>query len=143
VGDDRPSLEQFNATRPPGPAARRTAAATPPWSPSLELDEGSGQLTTGVVEGDPDWDHIFRHWNLDPALWEVVPGSLRVNAWEGPSQDGPTIYRQYRANVVRRRRPGVEVDAELCVDGERQRLRDAHAAQDVTQAVFLALALKA
>jgi hypothetical protein len=42
-----------------------------------------------------------------------VPGSLRVNAWEGPSQDGPTIYRQYRANVVRRRRPGVEVDAEL------------------------------
>ena len=113
MGDDRPTLDEFNATRPPAPATRRTAATTPPWSPSLELDEGAGQLTTGVVDGDPDWDSIFRHWNLDPALWEVLPGSLRVNAWEGPSQDGPTIYRQYRANVVRRTRPGVEVDNTL------------------------------
>lgn len=108
-----PTLGQFAATRPPTPAVRRSAAASPPWSPRLELDEGAGELTTGAVDGDPDWDSIFRHWNLDPALWEVVPGSLRVNAWEGPTSDGTAIFRQYRANVVRRRRPGVEVDETL------------------------------
>lgn len=110
---ERPSLENYSASRPPSPAARRSAAASPPWSPRLELDEGAGELTTGAVDGDPDWDSIFRHWNLDPALWEVVPGSLRVNAWEGPTADGTAIFRQYRANVVRRRRPGVEVDETL------------------------------
>jgi UDP-2,3-diacylglucosamine pyrophosphatase LpxH len=108
-----PNLDEFSATRPPSPAFRRSAATSPPWSPRLELDEGAGELTTGAVDGDPDWDSIFRHWNLDPALWEVVPGSLRVNAWEGPSADGARIFRQYRANVVRRRRPGVEVDETL------------------------------
>jgi hypothetical protein len=110
---ERPNLENYSASRPPSPATRRSAAASPPWSPRLELDEGSGELTTGALDGDPDWDSIFRHWNLDPSLWEVVPGSLRVNAWEGPTADGARIFRQYRANVVRRRRPGVEVDETL------------------------------
>lgn len=108
-----PDLETFSASRPPTPAQRRSAVPTPPWSPRLELSGASGELTTGALEGDPDWDSIFRHWNLDPALWDVVPGSLRVNAWEGPTADGTAIFRQYRANVVRRRRPGVEVDETL------------------------------
>jgi len=111
--NNQPTLGEFAASQPPTPATRRTGTPTPPWSPRLELDEGAGELTTGVVDGDPDWDSIFRHWNLDPALWEVVPGSLRVNAWEGPTADGTAIFRQYRANVVRRRRPGVEVDEAL------------------------------
>ena len=108
-----PSLEEFAALRAPATATRRTAAATPQWSPRLELSGAAGELTTGALDGDPDWDSIFRHWNLDPALWEVVPGSLRVNAWEGPTTDGTAIFRQYRANVVRRTRPGVEVDDTL------------------------------
>ena len=108
-----PDLGKFAATRPPDKGARRSATPSPPWSPRLELSGAEGELTTGALDGDPDWDSIFRHWNLDPSLWEVVPGSLRVNAWEGPTADGTTIFRQYRANVVRRRRPGVEVDATL------------------------------
>ena len=107
------SLGEYAATRTPAPGARRSGTTSAPWAPGLSLTGAEGELTTGVVDGDPDWDTIFRHWNLDPALWDVVPGTLRVNAWEGPSQDGPTIYRQYRAQVVRRLRPGVEVDGAL------------------------------
>lgn len=110
---DPPDLDQYAATVAPTVGRRRTGAPAPPWTPRLELDDAAGVLTTGVVDGDPDWPTIFAHWNLDPALWDVVPGTLRVNAWEGPAADGPTIFRQYRANVVRRTRPGVDVDDQL------------------------------
>lgn len=87
----------------PAPGQRRVPTSTSPWSPSLEHDGSTGSITTGPVDGDsPDWDHIFRHWNLDPAEWAVDEGTLRVNAWEGPTAGGTAIFHQYKASIRRR-----------------------------------------
>jgi predicted phosphodiesterase len=93
----------IDATRASTPAERDPRPPTDPWTPSLELDGDTGVLTTGrLIDEHPDWDAIFRHWNLDPDAWRVV-GDLRVNAWEGPTADGGTvIYRQYKAQLRRR-----------------------------------------
>jgi hypothetical protein len=87
----------------PRPLHRRAAANTPPWSPGLQHDGTTGTLTSGPLDADsPDWDAIFAHWNLSPDEWDVDTGSLRVNAWEGPTADGTTIFRQYKATIRRR-----------------------------------------
>jgi predicted phosphodiesterase len=110
-------LEEFAASEPPAPGRRRSGTATPPWTPGLTLDGNGGHLVTGAVPDEhPDWDAIFRHWNLDPAAWEIVGDSLRVNAWEGPTADGTAIFRQFKADV-RRRTQRIAVDellAEVC-----------------------------
>ena len=104
-------LSDFAATDGPTPGRRRKAEPSTPWAPGLEHDGTTGTLTTGALdEATPDWDHIFRHWNLDPDVWDVEPGSLRVNAWEGPSADGARIFRQYKASIRRRTGPTLEVD---------------------------------
>lgn len=74
-------------------------------TPSLDRGVDRGSIVTHETTDDHvDWDTIFRHWNLDPDAWEVVEDTIRVNAWEGPSQDGPRIYRQYKAEVRRKGR---------------------------------------
>jgi len=77
----------------PTPAARRAPSQTGEWRPGYELDGDDGTVTTDAIPdgGDVDWDAIFRHWNLDPARWSVVDGTLRVNAWEGPTTDGARV----------------------------------------------------
>lgn len=91
------------ATEAPRRGVRRAATPTP-WAPGYALDGDEGELTTDAVPADDhvDWDSIFRAWNLDPDAWAVVDGTLRVNAWEGPSQDGPRVFRQYKAAIRRR-----------------------------------------
>ena len=85
-----------------------------PWTAGVSHDLTTGEITTGVVDGtDPDWDQIFRYWNLDPEHWTVLDGTLRVNAWEGPTVDGTAIFRQYKAQIVRRLKTTVEVDEYL------------------------------
>jgi hypothetical protein len=98
------NLRAIAATKGPQPAARRSGTPTGEWRPGYELDGESGQLVTDAIPDgvDVDWDHIFRHWNLDPELWVVVDGSLRVNAWEGPTREGTSIFRQYKATIRRR-----------------------------------------
>jgi UDP-2,3-diacylglucosamine pyrophosphatase LpxH len=106
------SLDEFAAGLTRERNIRRTGQPVEtPWRPGYEVDGTAGEIVTGAVDGDVDWDSIFRHWNLDPALWEVVEGTLRVNAWEGPSTGGgQTIYRQYKASIVRRVAASVDVD---------------------------------
>lgn len=105
---------------------RRTGQAVDtPWRPGYDLAETDGEIVTGAVDGDVDWDQVFRHWNLDPAVWEVVEGTLRVNAWEGPTAGGDTtIYRQYKAAIVRRQ-PTVDVDPIVDRIGRRRPKRPA------------------
>jgi len=101
VTDFGNELQQVLST--PTPGTRRGVPSFTPWSPGLEHDEATGSITTGPVDGDsPDWDHIFRHWNLDPEEWLVDEGTLKVNAWEGPTAEGTAIFRQYKANIRRR-----------------------------------------
>lgn len=97
-------LRAAAALRAPQAATRRDPTQTPDWRPGYELDGDAGAITTDAIPdgGDVDWDSIFRHWNLDPELWAVVDGTLRVNAWEGPTTDGTRIFRQYKAAIRRR-----------------------------------------
>jgi len=109
---DRQSLDAHVAALQVAANQRRPGVATEPWRAGYELDGTAGELTTGAIpdDGDVDWDSVFRHWNLDPACWEVVDGTLRVNAWEGPLAGGDTkIFRQYKASI-RRRVGTVDVD---------------------------------
>ena len=110
------ALGALHATEAPHKPARGAPASTGAWQPGYTLEGDSGELTTTGEPGDgsPDWDHIFGQWNLDPNDWQVVDGTLRVNAWEGPSQDGPRIYRQYKAQITRRvAAHGVPIDPTL------------------------------
>lgn len=87
---------------PTGTAQRRVASEPPRFT---QTDHNIGELVTAPIPGDdhPDWVTIFAHWNLSPDDWSVDEGSLRVNAWEGPSVGGETvIYRQYKAAIRRR-----------------------------------------
>jgi len=82
-----------------------------PWQTGVSHDLSSGEITTGPQDDDcPDWDSIFRYWNLDPNAWETVDGTLRVNAWEGPTVDGTKIFRQYKAQI--RRKLSTTIDAD-------------------------------
>jgi len=101
VTDFGKELQQVLST--PAAGVRRAVSTASPWSPGLEHDGATGSITTGAVDGDsPDWDSIFRHWNLDPDEWLVDEGTLKVNAWEGPTSEGTAIFRQYKANIRRR-----------------------------------------
>jgi hypothetical protein len=106
--DGPPSLDAY-ALRQGGPALSRRSG--PKWSAGYELDEsGAGTLTTGPTTDDaPVWADVFAHWQLDPALFEIV-GDVTANAWEGPSADGPVVFRQFKAKIRRRQAGGVPVD---------------------------------
>lgn len=113
---DPDALGALAATETPHTPARGTPQTSGAWQPGYTLDGDTGELTTAgdPDDGSPDWDGIFRQWNLDPNEWKVVDGTLRVNAWEGPSQDGPRIFRQYKATLTRRvAAHGVPIDPTL------------------------------
>jgi hypothetical protein len=97
-------LRAIAETKAPATATRRSPSPTAEWRPGYSLDGDDGTVVTDAIPdgGDVDWDSIFRHWNLDPDRWTVVDGTLRVNAWEGPTTDGTRIFRQYKAAIRRR-----------------------------------------
>lgn len=131
------SLDAHVAALQQAQATRRNGYATEPWRPGYELDGTAGELTTGALpdSSDIDWDQIFRHWNLDPDAWEVVDGTLRVNAWEGPTADGTTIFRQYKASI--RRRSGSPVDVDPIVERIGKRRPKRPATQQTEGATFV------
>lgn len=102
------ALEPAAATTPPAPG-RRAPAETPRFT---QTGEHTGEIVTGPITPDahPDWDAVFRHWNLDPDAWQVIDGTLRVNAWEGPTATGTAVFRQYKAQVRRRLATDADVD---------------------------------
>lgn len=111
-----------SVTRTPPPLPRRSGPEeTARWS---QTSETTGELVTPrTTDTDPDWDTIFAHWNLDPEVWEVVPGTLRVNAWEGPIGSGEArIFRQFKATVRRRTNSGPDVE-ELLAEVRRWKPR--------------------
>ena len=89
----------------------RPSASNRKWEPGYELTSThEGTITTSEIpdDTDPDWDTIFSYWGLNPESWAVVPGSLRVNAWEMAGPDGDLrVHRQYKAQIVRRRPGGI------------------------------------
>lgn len=102
TGPDRVAAA-LEATCPPDPAVRPPVAQTPLWRPGVTHDGDEGEITSGPSpDTAPDWETIFAHWNLRPEDWEVVPGTLKVNAWEGPTTDGVRVFRQFKASIRRR-----------------------------------------
>ena len=103
-----------------GDAIKQIAADSPTVSPHRDTPEERPSVSRGVhdgtivtpktTDGDPDWDHMFSFWNLDPELWEVVGDSIRVNSWEGPSAEGTVLYHQYKAQIRRRTTTKIDVD---------------------------------
>ncbi len=76
---------------------------TPPMSVTLEGDAGVGvsrvyQATTGFTLSPDD---LISEWQLDPAEWEIIDGSLTVNRWLQNAADGIWCY-QYKARLRRR-----------------------------------------
>jgi len=80
-------FDDLNELLEPSKDAPRVAQATPAnipiprdWTPGIVRDDNGGEVSTGPIEGEPDWDEIFKIWNLDPETWEVVDGSIQVRA---------------------------------------------------------------
>ena len=78
------------------------------WTPGVVWEGDEGTVTTSTIGGErnPDWDHVLRHWGLDPELFEVVEPVL-FNSWGG--EDGGNN-RQYKARVIRRTISGVDLE---------------------------------
>lgn len=69
-------------------------------------DTGRGKATSKVYVGGPDLalteEDLLKGWKLDPAEWQIQPGSLRVNRWQqrGMSDYDSEIWcYQYKAAV--------------------------------------------
>ena len=76
------------------------------WQPGVEWLGSEGTITTDAVKGDPEWDHILRAWDLDPAEYQIVEPVL-FNSWGG--EDGLNN-RQFKAKVIRRVNAPVDLE---------------------------------
>jgi len=79
-------------------AAEELTARKRKWIPGVEWLGSEGTVTTDAVQGEPEWDHILRAWDLDPNEFQIVEPVL-FNSWGG--DDGLTN-RQFKAKVIRR-----------------------------------------
>lgn len=76
------------------------------WEPGVEWLGSEGTVTTDAVQGDPEWDHVLRAWDLDPDEFQIVEPVL-FNSWGG--EDGLTN-RQFKAKVIRRVHASVDLE---------------------------------
>lgn len=68
------------------------------WTPGVEWLGDEGTITTGAVDGEPDWSALLIKWGLDPDEFQILEPVL-FNSWGGT--DGMDN-RQFKAKVVRR-----------------------------------------
>lgn len=61
---------------PPVPGVEVSAGRLDMTSPS------EGTFTNVVTEGEQDWDHIFKHFDLDPAVFEVDRDTVKMSKWQ-------------------------------------------------------------
>lgn len=76
------------------------------WQPGVEWLGTEGTVTTGAIQGDPEWASILRAWDLDPDEFQIIEPVL-FNSWGG--EDGLTN-RQFKAKVVRRVHSHVDLE---------------------------------
>jgi hypothetical protein len=92
------------------------------WEPGIAWAGDSGTITTAPLEAEPTggvWAELVADWGLDPAVTEIVPGSIQVRAWD--THDGRRL-RYYRAALRAITDLGERADIEaLCAAVMRRR----------------------
>jgi len=75
---------------------------------SIDVGPEGGSINNVVIEGElnGDWDRVFRLFNLDPALFEVVDDTVRMSTWQqsARAKDGHRDAVQLYAYSARFRR---------------------------------------
>lgn len=101
-------LEPVENGQPEQPKAKKAEAE---WRSGFQWKGDEGQVTTDPIAGEdpPEWKAVLQIFEVDPKEYEVVEPVL-FNAWHGPSADGPVLYRQWKAKVIRRRSARIDVD---------------------------------
>ena len=110
-------LDPIENAEPTIPAQRPRTAE---WRPGIEWRGDDGTVTTSPIPGTdpPEWKAVLSVFELDPDQFEVIEPVL-FNAWHGPSADGPVLYRQWKAKVIRRQAKE-HVDIQSLIDEIRK-----------------------
>lgn len=114
------SLDDIHDFTSPGPQpeqARRARGSHPSgWEPGIRWDGESGTIVTEPLDRSPDWDAVLRVWDLDPEVFQVLE-PVQFRAWDASLGRDPetgkaetTRFFYYKANVVRRRTGGPDVE---------------------------------
>jgi hypothetical protein len=77
------------------------------WEPHVVQSDNEASAISEVFSRDADEVELLNGWHMDPDQWEIEPGTLYVNRWEGG--DGEWRY-QYKARLKRRFAQRVDVD---------------------------------
>lgn len=82
----------------------------PRWEPTVTLTDIDGEATTWpTTDASPDETTLLEGWHLDPAEWQIIPGTLLVNRWQ--QKPGTDWMYQFKARVIRRgENPRADVD---------------------------------
>ena len=100
------------------------AVSRPPksdgWQPCVTLGETEGSAVSGVLSQTADEQTLIAGWQLDPDVWQIVPGSLIVNRWQQHEASSEWLY-QYKAKlVVRGENPRADIDELVaCISNRR------------------------
>lgn len=95
--------------------------ASADWRPGIKWDGSRGTVTTSAVAGEqqPDWSEVLAVFELNPDEYEIVE-PVKFNAWHGLTKDGQVLMRQWKADVIRRKPLGIDVE-ELIREVKRDR----------------------
>lgn len=86
------------------------------WKSGAVWNGDNGTVTTDPIAGTdpPEWSAVLSVFELDPAEYQVVEPVL-FNAWHGATADGPQLFRQWKAKIIRRVH-GEHVDVSELID---------------------------
>ena len=87
-------------------AARERQKFPTGWEPRVVERDTEAECVSQVYASEPDEVALLEGWLMDPDVWEIVEGSLLVNRWQ---MAGEWQY-QYKAKLIRRRGPRVNID---------------------------------
>ncbi len=90
------------------------------WEPSVTLSDTEGSAVSRVLPHTADEQTLIAGWQLDPDVWEIVPGTLTVNRWQQHDNCDDWLY-QYKAKlIVRGENPRADIDELLAAVAKRK-----------------------
>jgi len=106
-------LEPVEAGKTMEPTRKKDAE----WRSGAVWDGNSGTVTTDAIAGTdpPEWSAVLSVFELNPDEYQVVEPVL-FNAWHGATADGPQLFRQWKAKIIRRVQGSEQLDVSELVD---------------------------